>query len=65
MFQQSSPADLSNVPLAVARVIQHLSRLVPGKMDRNAFFKFFPGNYACFSTMIVSASISMTRNGNS
>ena len=39
MFQQSSPADLSNVPLAVARVIQHLSRLVPGKMDRNAFFQ--------------------------
>ena len=39
MFQQSSPTDLSNVPLAVARVIQHLSRLVPGKMDRNAFFQ--------------------------
>lgn len=39
MFQQSSTADLGNVPLAVARVIQHLSRLVPGKMDRNAFFQ--------------------------
>ena len=39
MFQQSSAADLGNVPLAVARVIQHLSRLVPGKMDRNAFFQ--------------------------
>ena len=39
MFQQSCTADLNNVPLAVARVIQHLSRLVPGKMDRNAFFQ--------------------------
>lgn len=39
MSQHINVAELGNAPLAVAQVIRHLSRLVPGKMDRNAFFQ--------------------------
>lgn len=39
MSRQTNAVDLGNAPQAVSQVIRHLSPLVPGKMDRNAFFR--------------------------
>ena len=39
MSDRNDGISLGNPSLAVAQVIRHLSRLVPGKMHRNAFFQ--------------------------
>lgn len=48
MSDRNDGISLGNPSLAVAQVIRHLSRLVPGKMDRNAFFQILSRQLRAF-----------------